>query len=158
VLEPFDTLFNKRNCVAVERYWSPSYSRHGVDIAPERDDSSTLKYEPSLPPTAITSSSGTLFSLPPAAKSARLAALGERESTSVCMWSPSGRQDARQRSTAENRTRLNFVMGAVSRLPLESKIAPWSDDKMKSPTSLHLKSFGSSPAFTAAFRQAVSES
>jgi hypothetical protein len=62
-----------------------------------------------------------------------------------------------QRSTVENRTRLNFVMGAVSRLPFDNRIAPWSDDRMKSPTSLHLKSFGSSPTFTAAFKQAASE-
>src|ERR1700730_1913499 len=41
-----------------------------------------------------------------------------------------------------NKTRLNFVMGDVSRLPFERRIAPCSDDRMKSPTSLHLKPFG----------------
>jgi hypothetical protein len=32
-----------------------------------------------------------------------------------------------------NKTRLNVVMGDVSRLPFERRIAPCSDDRMKSP-------------------------
>src|SRR6202162_1364955 len=66
--------------------------------------------------------------------------------------------NSRQRKMLAKRTRLNFVIGEVSRLPFERRIAPCRDDRMKSPTSLHLKSRGSSPAFTAALRQAASES
>jgi predicted SnoaL-like aldol condensation-catalyzing enzyme len=54
VLEAFDTLFNKRDYVAAERYWSPHYIQHSAHIAPGRDGlfnliksiPSTLKYEP----------------------------------------------------------------------------------------------------------------
>jgi hypothetical protein len=66
--------------------------------------------------------------------------------------------NSRQRKMLAKRTRLNFVIGEVSRLPFERRIAPCRDDRMKSPTSLHLKSRGSSPAFTAAFKQPASES
>src|SRR2546422_7142791 len=34
VLEAFDTLFNKRDFVAAERYWSPTYIQHSAHIAP----------------------------------------------------------------------------------------------------------------------------
>ena len=37
VLEAFDTLFNKRNYVAAERYWSPDYIQHSAHIPPGRD-------------------------------------------------------------------------------------------------------------------------
>jgi predicted SnoaL-like aldol condensation-catalyzing enzyme len=37
VLEAFDTLFNKRDYVAAERYWSPNYIQHSAHIAPGRD-------------------------------------------------------------------------------------------------------------------------
>ena len=54
VLEAFDTLFNKRNYAAAERYWSPQYIQHSAHIAPGRDGlfdlvkslPPTLKYEP----------------------------------------------------------------------------------------------------------------
>ena len=54
VLEAFDTLFNKRDYVAAERYWSPNYVQHSAHIAPGRDGlfnliksiPPTLKYEP----------------------------------------------------------------------------------------------------------------
>jgi predicted SnoaL-like aldol condensation-catalyzing enzyme len=54
VLEAFDTLFNKRDYVAAERYWSPDYIQHSAHIAPGRDGlfnltkslPPTLKYEP----------------------------------------------------------------------------------------------------------------
>jgi predicted SnoaL-like aldol condensation-catalyzing enzyme len=54
VLEAFDTLFNKRNYVAAERYWSPHYIQHSAHIAPGREGlfnliksiPPTLKYEP----------------------------------------------------------------------------------------------------------------
>ena len=54
VLEALDTLFNKRDCVAAEHYWSPNYIRHSAHIAPGRDGlfnliksiPQTLKYEP----------------------------------------------------------------------------------------------------------------
>ena len=35
VLEAFDTLFNKRDCVAAEHYWSPDYIQHSAHIEPE---------------------------------------------------------------------------------------------------------------------------
>jgi predicted SnoaL-like aldol condensation-catalyzing enzyme len=54
VLKAFDTLFNKRDYVAAERYWSPNYIQHSAHIAPGRDGlfnliksiPPTLKYEP----------------------------------------------------------------------------------------------------------------
>jgi predicted SnoaL-like aldol condensation-catalyzing enzyme len=35
-LEAFDTLFNKRDYVAAERYWSPNYIQHSAHIEPGR--------------------------------------------------------------------------------------------------------------------------
>jgi predicted SnoaL-like aldol condensation-catalyzing enzyme len=49
VLEAFDTLFNKRDYVAAERYWSPQYIQHSAHIAPGRDGLFDLVK--SLPPT-----------------------------------------------------------------------------------------------------------
>jgi len=54
VLEAFDSLFNKRDYVAAERYWSPNYIQHSAHIEPGRDGlfnliksiPPTLKYEP----------------------------------------------------------------------------------------------------------------
>ena len=37
VLEAFDTLFNNRDYVAAERYWSPDYIQHSAHIEPGRD-------------------------------------------------------------------------------------------------------------------------
>jgi len=34
VLEAFDTLFNKRDYTAAERYWSPHYIQHSAHISP----------------------------------------------------------------------------------------------------------------------------
>ena len=34
VLEAFDTLFNKRDYVAAERYWSPDYSNTALISSP----------------------------------------------------------------------------------------------------------------------------
>jgi predicted SnoaL-like aldol condensation-catalyzing enzyme len=56
VLEAFDTLFNKRDYVAAERYWSPTYIQHSAHIAPGREGlfnliksmPPTLKYEPGV--------------------------------------------------------------------------------------------------------------
>ena len=56
VLQAFDTLFNKRDYKAAERYWSSNYSQHGAHIPPGRDGlfnlirstPATLKYEPGL--------------------------------------------------------------------------------------------------------------
>ena len=56
VLEAFDTLFNKRDYVAAERYWSPDYIQHSAHIAPGREGlfsliksiPQTLKYEPGV--------------------------------------------------------------------------------------------------------------
>ena len=54
VLEAFDTLFNKRDYGAAERFWSPDYIQHSAHIAPGRNGlfnliksiPPTLKYEP----------------------------------------------------------------------------------------------------------------
>lgn len=54
VLEAFDTLFNQRDYVAAERYWSPEYIQHSAHIEPGREglfnlvksNPPTLKYEP----------------------------------------------------------------------------------------------------------------
>src|SRR4051794_6470396 len=56
VLEAFDTLFNKRDNVAAERFWSPNYIQHSAHIAPGRAGlfdliksmPPTLKYEPGM--------------------------------------------------------------------------------------------------------------
>ena len=37
VLEAFDTLFNKRDYRAAERFWSPNYIQHSAHIEPGRD-------------------------------------------------------------------------------------------------------------------------
>src|SRR6266436_10041874 len=49
VLEAFDTLFNKRDYVAAERYWSPHYFQHSAHVAPGREGLFNLIK--SLPPT-----------------------------------------------------------------------------------------------------------
>ena len=54
VLEAFDTLFNKRDYAAAERFWSPEYIQHSAHIEPGREGlfnlvkntPPTLKYEP----------------------------------------------------------------------------------------------------------------
>ena len=56
VLEAFDTLFNKRDYAAAERFWSPKYIQHSAHIEPGREGlfnlikgmPLTLKYEPGL--------------------------------------------------------------------------------------------------------------
>ena len=56
VLRAFDTLFNKRDYAAAERYWSPSYIQHSAHIEPGRAGlfnlikslPPTLKHEPGL--------------------------------------------------------------------------------------------------------------
>jgi hypothetical protein len=37
VLKAFDTLFNKRDYVSAEHYWSPNYIQHSAHIAPGRE-------------------------------------------------------------------------------------------------------------------------
>ena len=37
VLEAFDTLFNKRDYAAAERFWSDRYIQHSAHIAPGRE-------------------------------------------------------------------------------------------------------------------------
>jgi predicted SnoaL-like aldol condensation-catalyzing enzyme len=49
VLEAFDTLFNKRDYVAAERFWSPNYVQHSAHIPPGREGLFNLVK--SLPPT-----------------------------------------------------------------------------------------------------------
>jgi predicted SnoaL-like aldol condensation-catalyzing enzyme len=56
VLEAFDTLFNKRDYAAAEKFWSPNYVQHSAHIEPGREGlfnlvksmPSTLKHEPGL--------------------------------------------------------------------------------------------------------------
>jgi predicted SnoaL-like aldol condensation-catalyzing enzyme len=56
VLEAFDTLFNKRDYAAAERFWSPDYVQHSAHIEPGREGlfnlikslPPTLRYEPGL--------------------------------------------------------------------------------------------------------------
>jgi predicted SnoaL-like aldol condensation-catalyzing enzyme len=56
VLEAFDTLFNKRDYSAAEKYWSPNYIQHSAHIEPGRDGlfnlirnvPDTLRYEHQL--------------------------------------------------------------------------------------------------------------
>jgi predicted SnoaL-like aldol condensation-catalyzing enzyme len=56
VLQAFDTLFNKRDYAAAERFWSPVYIQHSAHIAPGREGlfnliksmPPTLKYESGL--------------------------------------------------------------------------------------------------------------
>jgi predicted SnoaL-like aldol condensation-catalyzing enzyme len=55
-LEAFDTLFNKRDYAAAERFWSPDYIQHSAHIPPGRDGlfslikglPDTLRYEHAL--------------------------------------------------------------------------------------------------------------
>jgi predicted SnoaL-like aldol condensation-catalyzing enzyme len=49
VLKAFDTLFNKRDYGAAERYWSPNYIQHSAHIEPGRDG--LFKLIKSMPPT-----------------------------------------------------------------------------------------------------------
>jgi predicted SnoaL-like aldol condensation-catalyzing enzyme len=49
VLQAFDTLFNKRDYVAAEHYWSPAYIQHSAHIEPGREGLFNLIK--SLPPT-----------------------------------------------------------------------------------------------------------
>jgi predicted SnoaL-like aldol condensation-catalyzing enzyme len=37
VLQAFDTLFNKRDYKAAERFWSPNYIQHSAHVAPGRE-------------------------------------------------------------------------------------------------------------------------
>jgi predicted SnoaL-like aldol condensation-catalyzing enzyme len=54
VLEAFETLFNRRDYAAAERFWSPNYIQHSAHIEPGREGlfslikslPPTLKYEP----------------------------------------------------------------------------------------------------------------
>jgi predicted SnoaL-like aldol condensation-catalyzing enzyme len=56
VLEAFDTLFNKRDYLTAERFWSPNYVQHSAHIPPGREGlfglikslPPTLKYENGL--------------------------------------------------------------------------------------------------------------
>jgi predicted SnoaL-like aldol condensation-catalyzing enzyme len=56
VLEAFDTLFNKRDYAAAERFWSSNYVQHSAHIEPGREglfnlikaSPASLKYEPGV--------------------------------------------------------------------------------------------------------------
>ena len=56
VLEAFETLFNKRDYAAAERFWSPTYIQHSAHIPPGREGlfalirsiPPTLRYEPAV--------------------------------------------------------------------------------------------------------------
>jgi predicted SnoaL-like aldol condensation-catalyzing enzyme len=53
VLEAFETLFNRRDYAAAERFWSPNYIQHSAHIPPGREglfslvkhSPATMKYE-----------------------------------------------------------------------------------------------------------------
>ena len=49
VLEAFDTLFNKRDYAAAEKFWSPHYIQHSAHIQPGREGLFNLVK--TLPPT-----------------------------------------------------------------------------------------------------------
>jgi predicted SnoaL-like aldol condensation-catalyzing enzyme len=49
VLEAFDTLFNKRDYAAAEKFWSPHYIQHSAHIPPGRQG--VFDLIKSLPPT-----------------------------------------------------------------------------------------------------------
>jgi predicted SnoaL-like aldol condensation-catalyzing enzyme len=57
VLDAFDTLFNKRDYGAAEKYWSPNYIQHSAHIEPGREGLFNLIK--SLPPT-LKYESGTI--------------------------------------------------------------------------------------------------
>src|ERR1700727_2957561 len=57
VLEAFDTLFNKRDYVTAERFWSPDYIQHSAHIEPGREGLFNLVKN--LPPT-LRYESGTI--------------------------------------------------------------------------------------------------
>jgi len=54
VLDAFNTLFNRRDYAAAEKYWSPNYIQHSAHITPGREGlfnlikslPPTLRYEP----------------------------------------------------------------------------------------------------------------
>jgi len=56
VLKAFDTLFNSRDYMAAEQFWSPNYIQHSAHIEPGREGlfrliknaPPTLRYEPGL--------------------------------------------------------------------------------------------------------------
>ena len=56
VLEAFDTLFNRRDYAAAERFWSSNYIQHSAHIEPGREglfslikaSPASLKYEPGV--------------------------------------------------------------------------------------------------------------
>jgi predicted SnoaL-like aldol condensation-catalyzing enzyme len=56
VLEAFETLFNRRDYAAAERFWSPTYIQHSAHIPPGREGlfalirsvPSSLRYEPAV--------------------------------------------------------------------------------------------------------------
>ena len=56
VLDAFDTLFNRRDYAAAEKFWSPDYIQHSAHIPPGRDglfdlvkaSPTSLKYEHGL--------------------------------------------------------------------------------------------------------------
>src|SRR5215469_8716563 len=56
VLEAFDTLFNKRDYITAEKFWSPKYIQHSAHIEPGREGlfnlvksiPATLKYGPGV--------------------------------------------------------------------------------------------------------------
>src|SRR5437773_5910944 len=49
VLDAFDTLFNKRDYAAAEKFWSPDYIQHSAHIPPGREGLFNLVK--TLPPT-----------------------------------------------------------------------------------------------------------
>ena len=52
VLEAFDTLFNRRDYAAAQRFWSPDYIQHSAHIAPGREG--LFELVKAAPPECVT--------------------------------------------------------------------------------------------------------
>ena len=59
VLDAFDTLFNKRDYAAAEKFWSPNYIQHSAHIEPGRDGLFNLDQEASR--STLRYESGTIY-------------------------------------------------------------------------------------------------
>ena len=64
VLEAFDTLFNKRDYAAAERFWSPAYIQHSAHIAPGREGLFELVKAAPKDPMALSQKSSSQMTCP----------------------------------------------------------------------------------------------
>src|SRR5215831_8582593 len=84
VLEAFDTLFNRRDYAAAERYWSERYIQHSAHIPPGRDGLFSLVR--SLPETIIGNNSADYSANPPAEESGGNDIAGIARDGRVLVW------------------------------------------------------------------------